>query len=136
MIDYILAVLDEATAFADPVAAGHYTTDAQSNKIWNGDHVQTVTVWQASQDTIDNTDPQHPITVHHPLAGYWLWVSWPAAVSVLLNHTALKVAINRDALNARTGGGILRQTVGNPILQDCRISPVYAGCDFNWGGLA
>lgn len=126
MIDYIFTFTDKATALADPIAVGHFTGTE-----WNSDHVQEIQVWRTSQDTVDGSGN----TVHHPLAGYWLWVAWPRQVSGLINHAALKIAIDRERLTGRLGSSIIKSNVTNTILQDVMISPVYMGCDFPWGNL-
>lgn len=126
MIDYIFTFTDKATALADSNAVGHFT-----GTTWNSDHVQEITVWRTSQDTVDGSGN----TVHTPLAGYWLWVSWPKQVTALTNHANLKVAIDRERLTKRLGSAIIKSNVSNAILQDVMISPVYMGCDFPWGSM-
>lgn len=126
MIDYIFTFTDKATALADPTAVGHFT-----GTTWNPDHVQEITVWRTSQDTVDGSSN----IVHTPLAGYWLWVAWPKQVNALTNHANLKVAIDRERLTKRLGSAIIKSNVSNAILQDVMISPVYMGCDFPWGSM-
>lgn len=117
--DYVLRFADTATARVDAQAMRHYlVTDTIPD--WDHSHAMQVQVRRISTGV--------------PIAGFFVLISLDHAEPLLLNHTALQVAINRDKCNAHQSGCMIRSTLGATILQDMMISPVFAGSNFPWGG--
>jgi hypothetical protein len=56
----------------------------------------------------------------------------PAA---LKNLAAVQVVLDRDKCNTRQTGCVVKSNVTNTVLQDIRMSPIFAGSDFPFGGM-
>ena len=74
MIDYFLKFASRAEALADAIAG--LETKGTTVKQWALDHVVECQIWRNSQDTQEIvTGPggeQITVTVHHPLAGFYV----------------------------------------------------------------
>jgi hypothetical protein len=118
-VDCILRFNNEADALAAVDLIEEKTEDG-----WSQDHVMSVTVTRISTGV--------------PIAGFFLWVSLTIEQAIrwqrLRDNAAVQLVINRDKANAREAGAIIKSTVGAALLQDILIEPVYAGCDWPFGG--
>lgn len=118
-IDVILKFDTEAAALAAQDLA-----EEKGGEAWSEDHVMPVTVTRISTGAV--------------LPGYFLWVSLTREQAVrwqrLRDNPAVQLVVDREKANAREAGAIIKRTVSVALLQDIQIEPVYAGCDWPFGG--
>jgi hypothetical protein len=123
MIDYFVKYASLAAAKADPLVQAHMD---QLQTIFDESRVLiNPVVWRASQDVNG---------VHTPLTGFYLVISLPNLVPALRDAASVQVVIDREKANARQPGAVIKSNLTTAVLQDIRFEPVFAGCDYPFGG--
>lgn len=131
MIDHLLKFADQPTAKGDSDMQDDLTA-----ALWRFDMVLAdVKVWRNSQDVAGTDAGGQPMVTHSYLAGFFVLVATETQIPKLVNHAAVQVVIDREKARTRTAGMIIKSTVGGVVLQDIRMSPIFAGADYPWGGL-
>lgn len=123
MIDYFFKFTNVAAAKADPVVQQNMDT---LRTIWRNDYVLVdLQVWRPSQDVAGPNDSfGNPTVIHTFLTGWFVMVSLPNQVPVLLNHSALQFALDRDGPPY-----VIKNNIG-AVMQDVRVSPIFMGSHY------
>lgn len=127
MIDHVCKFADETealTSLPDFCALAQWDT---SRVIPGVSIIIADAVW-------DNTDPQNPVLVspEQKLPGFWLAIALPELSSDL---TGIPGGACRFAAHRETGAIVYQAADLNvALLASARVSPVFAGSQYNFGG--